>query len=92
MSVKLLKAGPLSVTTTRSPMHPFSKISSTWHPTPATGGLEFEAACDEYRRFYNDTRPHEALAFEVSLSRYLVEPPWPPPMPPLSEGESVQIP
>lgn len=24
--------------------------------------LELDAACEEYRRFYNDTRPHEALA------------------------------
>ena len=52
--------------------------------------LELDAACDEYRRFYNDTRPHEALGFGVPLMRYLEEPPWPPPEPHLSEAESVQ--
>jgi transposase InsO family protein len=53
--------------------------------------LELDAACEEYRRFYNDTRPHEALDFAVPLMRYLAEPPWPPQEPNLSEAESVQI-
>lgn len=53
--------------------------------------LELQAACEEYRRFYNDTRPHEAIDFDQPLLRYLAEPPWPPPAPHLSEGESVQV-
>lgn len=40
--------------------------------------LELDAACTEYRRFYNAIRPHEALDFAVPLSRYVVEPDWPP--------------
>jgi transposase InsO family protein len=53
--------------------------------------LELDAACEEYRRFYNDTRPHEAIGFDVPLSRYLVEPAWPPRKPHLSEGLTVQV-
>jgi putative transposase len=40
--------------------------------------LELQAACDDYRRSYNAIRPHEALDFAVPLSRYVVEPDWPP--------------
>jgi hypothetical protein len=39
--------------------------------------LELDAACTDYRRFYNTVRPHEALAFAVLLSRYVIEPDWP---------------
>jgi transposase InsO family protein len=53
--------------------------------------LELGAACEEFRRFYNDTRPHEAIAFDQPLLRYLAEPDWPPPAPHLSEPESVQV-
>jgi transposase InsO family protein len=53
--------------------------------------LALEAACDEYRSFYNDTRPHEALDFRVPLLRHLDEPPWPPPVAHLSEAERVQV-
>lgn len=51
--------------------------------------LGLQAACDEYRHFYNDTRPHEAIDFAVPLSRYLVAPAWPPD-PRLSESTRVQ--
>jgi hypothetical protein len=51
--------------------------------------LELDAACELYRRFCNETRPHEALHFAVPLARYLSERPWPPPEPHLSEAESV---
>ena len=40
--------------------------------------LELQTACDDYRRFYNAIRPHEALDFAVPLSRYVIEPDWPP--------------
>ena len=40
--------------------------------------LELDAACTDYRRFYNAIRPHEALDFDVPLSRYVIEPEWPP--------------
>lgn len=53
--------------------------------------LELDAACEEYRQFYNEIRPHEAIGFDVPLARYLVEPAWPPREPHLSELESVQL-
>ena len=53
--------------------------------------LELDDACQLYRRFYNDTRPHEAIGFDVPLSRYLAEPAWPAREPHLSEPESVQV-
>jgi transposase InsO family protein len=51
--------------------------------------LDLDAACQEFRRFYNDTRPHEALGFATPLSRYLEPPHWPPTYD-LSADETVQ--
>jgi transposase InsO family protein len=51
--------------------------------------LELQERVEEFRTLYNAVRPHEAIAFETPLKRYLATPAWPP-RPHLSEGGSVQ--
>lgn len=43
-------------------------------------GHDLAQECEEYRRLYNEVRPHESIGMRTPIAAYL-EPPWGPPTP-----------
>ena len=53
--------------------HGAIKIEQLWRQLPADG-IEMTALVDEFRQLYNTIRPHEALAGDRPIERYLADP------------------
>jgi putative transposase len=74
--------------------HGAIKIEHLWRQLPADG-IEMTALVDEFRQLYNTTRPHEALAGDRPIERYLADPGSPSSAPvsaPLPTRQTMRIP
>jgi putative transposase len=74
--------------------HGAIKIEQLWRQLPADGA-EMTRMVDDFRQLYNTTRPHEALAGDRPIERYLADPGSPSSAPvsaPLPTRQTMRIP